>query len=65
MKARHQARKQGEKAPNMTGTVFPMMVGKGALHCGASYMLGDVIAEWLSFLVPAVAVWFGWQSVHS
>jgi len=65
MEARHQARKRGEKAPNMTGTTFPMMVGRGALHCAAGCMLGDVVAEWLSFLVPAVAVWFGWQSVQS
>ncbi len=26
-------------------------------------MLGDVAAEWLAFLVPAVAVWFGWHSL--
>ncbi len=26
-------------------------------------MLGDVVAEWLAFLVPAVAVWFGWHSL--
>jgi hypothetical protein len=49
----------------MTGTPFPVMVGKGALHCGAGCMLGDVAAEWLAFLVPAVALWFGWQSVFA
>ncbi len=53
----------GEDPPNMTGTPFPVMVGKGALHCGSGCMLGDVAAEWLAFLVPAVAVWFGWHSL--
>ncbi|RIY01001.1 DUF4396 domain-containing protein [Aureimonas flava] len=44
---------------------FPVMVGKGALHCGSGCMIGDIAAEWLAFLVPAVAVWFGWQSVFA
>ena len=63
MEAHNAAMERDEKPPNMTGTPFPMMVGKGALHCGAGCMLGDVAAEWLAFLVPAVAVWLGWQSV--
>jgi len=42
---------------------FPVIVGKGALHCGAGCMIGDVIAEWLAFTAPVVAVWLGWQSV--
>ncbi|MDQ6680697.1 MAG: DUF4396 domain-containing protein [Pseudomonadota bacterium] len=42
---------------------FPAIVGKGALHCGAGCMIGDVIAEWLAFAVPVVAVWFGWQTL--
>ncbi len=42
---------------------FPALVGKGALHCGAGCMIGDLIAEWLAFLVPTVAVWFGWHSI--
>ena len=28
-------------------------------------MLGDIAAEWLAFLVPAVAVWFGWHSLFA
>jgi hypothetical protein len=40
---------------------FPVMVAKGALHCGSGCCIGDICAEWLAFLVPAVAVWFGWQ----
>ncbi|MCX4195014.1 DUF4396 domain-containing protein [Methylobacterium organophilum] len=65
MEAHHHAEERGEKPPNMTDTPFPAMVGKGALHCGAGCMLGDVAAEWLAFLVPAVAVWFGWHSVFA
>lgn len=42
---------------------FAAVVGKGALHCGAGCMIGDVVAEWLAFLVPAVAVWFGWHTI--
>jgi hypothetical protein len=33
----------------MTQTPFPVMVGKGALHCGSGCMLGDVAAELLAF----------------
>ena len=40
-------------------------VAKGASHCGAGCSLGDIIAEWLAFGVPAVAVWFGWHSIFS
>ncbi|SFU35370.1 protein of unknown function [Methylobacterium sp. 174MFSha1.1] len=63
MEAHHHAKERGEEPPNMTGTPFPAMVGKGALHCGSGCMLGDVAAEWLAFLVPAVAVRFGWHSL--
>jgi hypothetical protein len=63
MEAHHHAKERGEKPPNMTQTPFPVMVGKGALHCGSGCMLGDVAAEWLAFLAPAVAVWLGWQSL--
>ena len=41
------------------------MVGKGAAHCGAGCTLGDIVAEWLCFGVPAIAVWFGWQSIFA
>jgi hypothetical protein len=41
---------------------FPATVAKGALHCGAGCTLGDIIAEWLAFAFPLIAVWFGWQS---
>lgn len=44
---------------------FAVVVGKGASHCGAGCTLGDLIAEWLAFSVPAIAVWFGYGSLFS
>ncbi|UWU31721.1 DUF4396 domain-containing protein (plasmid) [Rhizobium sp. WSM1274] len=51
---------QGKKGPP-----FPVMVAKGALHCGSGCMIGDVAAEWLAFAMPMIAVWFGWHSIFS
>ncbi len=28
-------------------------------------MIGDIAAEWLAFVLPAVAIWVGWHSVFS
>lgn len=44
---------------------FPVMVAKGASHCGSGCALGDLIAEWLAFFVPAIAVWFGWHTLFA
>jgi len=44
---------------------FAAAVLTGASHCGAGCALGDLIAEWLAFLVPTVAVWFGWRSLFA
>ena len=44
---------------------FPAMVANGALHCGSGCTLGDILAEWLVFAVPAIAVWFGYQSLFA
>lgn len=44
---------------------FFATVGIGATHCGAGCTLGDIIAEWLCFAVPAVAVWFGYQTIFA
>ena len=52
---------RGETMPSMSQTPFPVMVANGALHCGSGCMLGDICAEWLVFLVPSVAVFFGWH----
>ncbi|MGF0538056.1 DUF4396 domain-containing protein [Agrobacterium sp. ES01] len=55
----------GEDMRDMGETPFYIMVGKGALHCGSGCMIGDVIAEWLAFAVPGVAIALGWQTLFS
>lgn len=60
--AMRQARGAHQRMPSESQP-FRAIVGKGASHCGAGCMIGDLIAEWLVFLVPAVAVWFGWHSL--
>ncbi|KAF0094789.1 MAG: hypothetical protein E1N59_1524 [Puniceicoccaceae bacterium 5H] len=62
-RAAMEAQQKGEDPPNMRFTPFPVMVGKGASHCGAGCTLGDIIAEWSAFLLPAIAVWFGYHSL--
>lgn len=59
------AMERDEEMPSRKETPFPAMVGKGAAHCGSGCTLGDIIAEWLAFFVPTVAVWFGWQSLFA
>lgn len=54
---------RGEKMPSKKHTPFPVMVSNGALHCGSGCTLGDIVAEWLVFFVPTVAVWFGWHGL--
>ena len=44
---------------------FPMQVANGTLHCGSGCTLGDIVAEWLVFLVPSVAVALGWHSLFA
>jgi hypothetical protein len=46
-------------------TPFPILVANGTLHCGAGCTLGDIVAEWLVFAFPAIAVAFGWHSIFS
>ena len=48
---------------DMDDTPMAIAVGKGASHCGAGCTLGDIIAEWLAFGVPAIAVALGWKSI--
>jgi len=55
--ARHEA------MPSKKLTPFPVMVANSALHCGSGCTLGDIVAEWLVFLVPVIAVWFGYGSL--
>ncbi|TPW26990.1 DUF4396 domain-containing protein [Pararhizobium mangrovi] len=52
-----------EPMPNIARSSFAAMVGKGSAHCGAGCALGDIVAEWFAFFVPAVALWLGWKSV--
>lgn len=59
------AMQRGETMPSLSETPFPAMVGKGTSHCGAGCTLGDIIAEWLVFFVPAIAVWSGWHSLFA
>ena len=54
-----------ETPPSKAQTPFAVMVGKGAAHCGAGCTLGDIVAEWLVFAIPAIAVWFGWKSIFA
>jgi Domain of unknown function (DUF4396) len=59
------AAKQAGEAPHKALIPFPIMVAKGALHCGSGCTLGDILAEWLAFFIPAVAIWFGYQTIFS
>ncbi|WP_247872065.1 DUF4396 domain-containing protein [Azospirillum sp. TSO35-2] len=54
-----------EEMPSKRETPFPMMVAKGAAHCGSGCTLGDIVAEWLAVFAPTVAVWFGWRSLFA
>ena len=46
-------------------TPFPIMVAKGAMHCGAGCALGDLIAEGLALVFPVIAIWAGWKSLFA
>ncbi|APX22381.1 MAG: DUF4396 domain-containing protein [Rhodobacteraceae bacterium] len=59
------AMQRGEPMPNKAKTPFPAMVAKGAAHCGSGCTIGDILAEWIAFGIPAIAVWFGWQSIFA
>ena len=59
----HAAMDHNQEMPSSKLTPHAIMVANGALHCGSGCTLGDICAEWLVFLVPAIAVWFGWHSL--
>lgn len=44
-------------------SAFAVMVFKGTSHYSAGCTLGDIVAEWLAFCAPIIAVWFGWGSL--
>jgi hypothetical protein len=54
-----------EDPPSKIITPFPIVVAKGASHCGSGCMIGDIVAEWLAFLVPAIAVALGWHTIFA
>jgi Domain of unknown function (DUF4396) len=53
------------RAHGQSDKPFFAAVGIGATHCGAGCTLGDIIAEWLCFAVPVVAVRFGWHTLFA
>ncbi|WP_339781678.1 DUF4396 domain-containing protein [uncultured Thalassospira sp.] len=59
------AMKNNKTPPNKRFTPFGIMVAKGTAHCGSGCALGDIIAEWLVFFVPAIAIWLGYPSFFS
>ncbi len=61
----HAAMQRDEEMPAKAQTSFAVKVGKGASHCGSGCTLGDIVAEWLVFLVPVIATWFGYQTIFS
>jgi hypothetical protein len=52
-------RKYGRTRSDTAPAWLPVV--KGTLHCGSGCALGDLIAEWLVFAIPSVAVGFGWH----
>jgi len=56
-----QIRQLGNHCDHRSDLPFPVIVAKGALHCGAGCMLGDFVAEWLAFLIPGIAITLGWH----
>lgn len=53
------------KESNNKETPFPVMVAKGAMHCGAGCTLGDIVAESLALAFPVIAIWAGWKALFS
>lgn len=49
--AMHHAQERGEKPPGKKKP-FWQSVGLGAMHCGSSCTLGDLLAEWFVFFIP-------------
>lgn len=58
-----QSRAASQGAEKHKEIPMTVAVAKGTSHCGAGCTLGDIIAEWLAFAFPAIAVPFGWKSL--
>lgn len=50
------------RAPTRGGSMW-ISVAKSTSHCGAGCVLGDIVAEWACWWLPAIAVWCGWGSL--
>jgi branched-subunit amino acid transport protein len=61
----HRAMQHGDEPPSRRQIPFPIMVAKGAFHCGGGCTLGDIVSEWLAFAWPSIALAFGFQSLFS
>lgn len=46
-------------------TPFAIIVAKATTHCGSGCTLGDIVAESLIFIYPAILTWLGWQSLFN
>ena len=57
------AHKGHAKSANASWGTLPIMVANSTLHCGSGCALGDLLAEWLVYAVPTIAVAFGWHSL--
>ncbi|MCK1390515.1 DUF4396 domain-containing protein [Bradyrhizobium sp. 1] len=63
--AARNATEQNKHSDSKKETPFPVMVAKGAMHCGAGCTLGDILAESLALAFPVIAIWAGWKSLFS
>ncbi|MGH7023514.1 MAG: DUF4396 domain-containing protein [Caulobacteraceae bacterium] len=60
-----QAMRSAGRGMKMGDAPMAVAVAKGASHCGAGCTLGDIIAEWLAFAWPGIAVALGWRWLFS
>jgi hypothetical protein len=56
------AKEQGE-VPAAKKKPFWAISAVAATHCGSGCTLGDLIAEWGVFFLPAAATWFGYRTL--
>ncbi|MCJ2182012.1 DUF4396 domain-containing protein [Novosphingobium sp. 1949] len=61
----HHGHGRGEGHAAHAGQPTWLSIAKGASHCGAGCALGDLIAEWLAFAVPGIAVALGWHTLFA
>jgi hypothetical protein len=59
-----EAKARGEEPPGKKKP-FWAVSAVAATHCGSGCTLGDLIAEWGVFFVPALLTWFGYRTLFS